>query len=93
MTIVLTILGGLILVVAVLAAPAVTTLERSVIGGGGGYTAVSSIALGGTIGQVSVGTDSAGQYDLCSGFWCGLVTDSFSPAYNLYLPLGIRHSP
>jgi hypothetical protein len=92
-TLVLAFLGGLFLVVVVLAAPAVTTVERYVYGSGGGYAVVGSFALGGTIGQASVGTDSAEQFDLCSGFWCGLDAESLPPAYNLYLPLGIRQAP
>ena len=54
-TIVLILLGGLVLIGVVLAAPVATTLERYVIGGGGGHTEAGIFSLDGTIGQAVVG--------------------------------------
>jgi hypothetical protein len=88
MTFVLALLGCLFIVGAVLAAPTAATLDRYVIGGGGGHTEAGIYTLDGTIGQVVVGLDSASPLDLCSGFWCGAMT-----GHHVYLPLVVRHSP
>jgi len=60
------------------------TLERWVIGGGGGsvQSADGHYTLNTTIGQPATGVASA---DLCSGFWCGL-----GGQYTVYLPLVLK---
>jgi hypothetical protein len=82
---VLALLGGLALAGAVLAAPAATSIERWVLSGGGGHTEADPYALDGTIGQPLVGTELAGGYTLCAGFWCGAEA-----GHRIYLPLVVR---
>jgi hypothetical protein len=91
--VILILLSGLVLVGAVLAAPVATTLERYVIGSGGGQTQAGTYTLQGTLGQPVVGTNSRTPYDLCSGYWCGLGAEFIPPSHYVYLPLGIHHSP
>jgi len=43
-----------------------------VFGGGGGRGSTEDLVLDGTIGIPVGGRVGAGDYDLCSGFWCGL---------------------
>lgn len=83
--------GCLLLVSVVLAAPA-QTLDRYVIGGGGGHAEAGLYALDGTIGQALVGVASNAPFDLCSSYWCGMGT-VFIPSQYLYLPLALRQSP
>jgi len=64
-------------------------IDRHVIGGGGGHLAAGSYALDNTIGQAVVGAVSAGQYSLCSGFWCDAGAEVEIDHY-LYLPLTMR---
>ncbi len=66
---------------AVLAAPSALQVPRNVISAGGARVAAGSYALDGTIGQAIVGVVSAGSYQVCSGFWCGLGI------YKLFLPI------
>jgi hypothetical protein len=82
---------SLSLVSAVLAIPAATTLDRHVIGGGGGHTEAGIFILDATIGQALVGTASSASTDLCAGFWCGLGVGMGSRT--IYLPLVLRHFP
>jgi hypothetical protein len=60
------------------------TLERWVIGGGGGHaqSADGHYTLNATVGQPVAGIASA---DVCSGFWCGL-----GGQYSVYLPLVLK---
>lgn len=50
-----------------------------VIGGGGGHTEAGIYTLDATIGQAAVGVGTDGGYELCSGFWCGVVEASPTP--------------
>jgi hypothetical protein len=83
----LALLASLVLVSAVLSAPAITTLERYVMAGGGGHIEAGIYALEGSIGQPLVGLDSAAPYELCSGFWCG------QSKFYTFLPLIMRQFP
>jgi hypothetical protein len=71
----------------VVAAPAATTVDRWVIGGGGGHIEAAGRALDGTIGQPVVGWVQSAGYELSSGFWGGLAN------YRVYLPLVVRNGP
>ena len=86
---VLILLGGLFLAGVVRAAPP-ATLERYVIGSGGGHTEAGSYTLDGTIGQAVVGVDIASPFELCSGFWCGL--DAEDTSHIFYLPIIMKQS-
>ena len=44
-----------------------------VVGGGGGHAEAGIYTLDATIGQAVVGADTDGDYELCAGFWCGVV--------------------
>ncbi len=80
---VLLILAGLSLGAA--AAPTgVLSLERWVLGGGGGYAAGGRFTLESTIGQGVAGLIWGGSAELCSGFWCG------AGRYAAFLPLTLR---
>ena len=91
--VILILLSGLLLGGAVLAAPVANTLERYVIGGGGGQTQAGTYTLQGTLGQAVTGTNSRTPFDLCSGYWCGLGAEFIPPSHFVYLPLGIHQSP
>ena len=52
--------------------PTATTVERWVIGAGGGHAEAATYSLEGTVGQAVAGTAGQAPYGLCSGFWCGV---------------------
>jgi hypothetical protein len=83
---VILLLGSLLLTAGALANGG-PSIGWSVIGGGGGHAEAGSYAIDGTIGQSVVGTVSTGNYDLCSGFWCGGVVE-----YKIYLPLVLKNA-
>ena len=60
--------------------------------GGGGYSSGSGYSLNGTIGQPFVGGSSAGNLEICSGFWeCGGMLASAPTAGNIYLPVVLKN--
>ena len=61
-------------------------IGRSVIAGGGGHSAAGAMRVRGTVGQAVVGRLSSGDFDLCSGFWCGMT----SLYHHVYLPIVLR---
>jgi hypothetical protein len=81
MAIIFFLAGMLIIISVVLAAPNAVTIDRYVIGGGGGRSTVGIYTLNGTIGQPVTGK-STNSITLCSGFWCGIL-----PGHTIYLPL------
>jgi hypothetical protein len=87
--IVLVLLSGLLLAGVVLAAPNATSLDRYVIGGGGGHAEGGIYMLEGTIGQPVVGGISSAPYELGAGFWGGLGAAG-GAVYGIYLPLIVR---
>ena len=84
-TLTLALLGSLLLVSAVLAAPMATSIDRWVLAGGGGQAQQSPYALDGTIGQPLVGWAQNAGYQLSSGFLA-----SIGVQYRLYLPPILR---
>ena len=72
------------LIAATTLAPTAITMQKHVIGGGGGHSEAGSFVLNGTAGQAVVGTVSNVPYELCAGFWCGMGR------YEIYLPLVLR---
>jgi len=62
-----------LLLASVVLANAGAAIDWRVIGGGGGHAEAGTYALDGTIGQAVVGAATDGGYELCSGFWCGVV--------------------
>ena len=50
-----------------------------VMGGGGGQVEAGIYSLDATIGQAAVGVNTGGDYELCSGFWCGEAEASPTP--------------
>ena len=65
------------------------SIDRWVIGGGGGSVAVGGISLDGTIGQWVVGSDKSGTIELGHGFWGG----GWDERYAIYLPLVLMNYP
>jgi hypothetical protein len=63
----------------------IPSIDRYVIGGGGGPTGPDSHSLEATIGQPLAGIVSEPSFDLCSGFWCGMPLP-----YKVYLPVVVR---
>ncbi len=86
LSLLLILLGFLLLGSVVLATPTATSIERYVIGGGGGNAEAGDYILAGTIGQAVVGANSAAPFELCSGFWCGA-----DATHHLYLPLVLKN--
>ena len=60
-----------------------------VIGGGGGHAEAGIYTLDATIGQPVVGVATDTGYELCSGFWCGVV----AVEYKIYLPIIMKNYP
>lgn len=58
-------------------------INRFVIGSGGGQFAARPYVVEGTIGQAVTGKVAAGQYAVCSGFWC-------EERHVVYLPAILR---
>jgi hypothetical protein len=80
-------LAALLLLTGAVLANGPPTIERSVLGAGGGRVVVTPYAvLEGTMGQAVVGLDSHAPYHLCSGFRC-------RAAYEFFLPLVLRDYP
>ena len=77
-------LGSVLLAGAVLA-NGTTSIERHVIGGGGGHAEAGGVMLDGAFGQPVVGIASNSSDELCSGFWCGVGVE-----YAVYLPLVLK---
>jgi hypothetical protein len=75
---------AVLLLAATLAPGDGLTLERVVIGGGGGHAEGNGYVVDATIGQAVVAVTDAEPYELCVGFWCAQ-----SP-YELYIPLLLR---
>jgi len=86
-TALLTALAALLLLAGVILANGTPSIDRYVIGGGGGHSEATPYALDGTIGQPVVGLASGDGYELCSGFWCGAAVE-----YKIYLPLVLRNT-
>jgi hypothetical protein len=61
-----------------------------VVGGGGGPISGGGYAINSTIGQPVVGVAKDTSYELCSGFWCGVVA---VVEYKIYLPVVLRNYP
>jgi len=85
--VILIVMAAAILFAAVALANGGPSIERYVIGGGGGHSEAGSYALDSTIGQAVIGVTSANGYELCSGFWCGAAVE-----YKIYLPLVLRNA-
>ena len=85
------IVGSLLLVAlslagVALAAPATHSIERWVMGGGGGSDAAGSLALSGTLGQAVTGVDSSSGAILCAGFWCQSAAER-----QIFVPIVIKN--
>ena len=80
-------LCSLLVVGAALAVPAATTLDRWVVGGGGGQAGAAPYSLEGTIGQSVVGLAEHAAYQLHAGFWTEVA---WVVADRVYLPLLLR---
>lgn len=78
-------LAAMLLLAGIVSADGIPTVERWVIGGGGGSVSGGSYRLNGTVGQPIVGTATSGSHQLCAGFWCGAMPD-----HAVYLPLVLR---
>ena len=61
--------------------------RREVVAGGASDATAGSVILRATLGQPVVGVISGGDVSLGQGFWFG----GAAPAYEVYLPLVIRH--
>ena len=84
---VLGLLACLLLASAVAAAPTATTVDRWVIGGGGGRVISPAYTLDATVGQPVAGLSLYPGGQLCSGFWCGASAGS-----RVFLPIVLRDS-
>lgn len=72
--IVLSVLAGLLFLVAIpVLAAGIPGIDWYVFGGGGGSATGGDYSLSGTIGQPLAGLDSDGDLELCSGFWCKVL--------------------
>jgi hypothetical protein len=78
-------LAAVLILVGVVWADGLPTIDWWVIGGGGSSVSSGSYSLSGTVGQPIMGADLSGTRYLCSGFWCGAM-----PEYHVYLPLILR---
>lgn len=84
-TLSLVLLGALLLAGVARAAPLAVTIERHVIGGGGGRTQAGIYDLEGAAGQPVVGRVANSPYQVAAGFWAGV-----GAAYHANLPAVMR---
>lgn len=63
-----------------------TGIDWWVLGGGGGQASSGDVSLNSTLGQPVTGSSSAGEVSLQSGYWAGLVKETFT----INLPLVFR---
>jgi hypothetical protein len=54
---------------------------------GGGTASSANYTVSFTVGQSVIGTASSGDYEVCTGFWCGLAR-----AIKVYLPLILNNN-
>jgi hypothetical protein len=71
---------------AAASAPTAFSLQRWVLGGGGGHAAGGVYTLDSTAGQGVAGLMWGGVYEACSGFWCG------TGVARVYMPAVLRAS-
>jgi len=91
--IVLSALAVFLLALPVMAA-GTPAIDWWLIGGGGGHAENAPYTVDGTIGQPVVGTTTDTGYELCSGFWCGVVEAAPPPlGYTIYLPIILKNYP
>ncbi len=67
-------------VVLALAPPPAPQIDWWVISAGGGHAEAGIYTLDATVGQTVTGVASAGNSELCAGFWCAAAE------YTVYLP-------
>jgi len=84
----LTILGvlcALLVGTAVVSAAQMVSIDWSVAGSGGAHLQAGGVSVDNTLAQPVVGLSSAGDADLCAGFWCQAIA-----TYKAYIPLILR---
>ena len=64
-----------------------TTLDWSVLSGGGAPASGGAVTLNGTLGQTAIGASTGTGATLGAGFWYGLGEG----AYEIYLPVTLRN--
>jgi hypothetical protein len=81
-------LAGLALAGVVWAASANgTTLDWSVLSGGGAPASGGAVALNGTLGQTAIGASTGTGATVGAGFWYGMGEG----VYEIYLPVTLRN--
>jgi len=76
----------MILVTSSSMASGIMEIDWYVIGGGGGTANTGDYTLSGTIGQPVTGLSSSAGTDLCSGFWCRVLS-----GFRIFFPLVLKH--
>ena len=76
----------MVLVTSSTRASGIMEIDWYVIGGGGGTGIAGDYTLSGTIGQPVTGLSSSADSDLCSGFWCRVLS-----GLRIFLPLVLRN--
>ncbi len=89
----LTLLLLLCLVGGVALAQGTPTINRWVIGGGGGTATGGNVSLSNTLGQTVAGPSSGGNVAISAGFWSGGPVAPAPAEYTAYLPLVVRGWP
>jgi hypothetical protein len=79
----------LLLLAGTVLAAGTYSIERHVLGGGGGRVTGGSYRLDHTVGQPVAGGASGGAYELCAGYWCGEGSPA-APEHRIYLPVVTR---
>jgi len=94
----------LLLMLAILILPILSTQAESLVGGDSAYTlswytiggggstfgSADNYTLSSTIGQPDAGTYNGDPYTLSSGFWARPMTEITPAAHQIYLPLVIN---
>jgi len=86
------ILAVLLLLAGAALAQGMLSVERWVVGGGGGRAEGGNYTLDGAIGQAVAGVVGNAPYGLCAGFWCGPGAAIPPENPRIYLPLVMRNS-
>lgn len=60
-------------------------------GGGGGSANSAQYDAGFTVGQSAIGASASTGYQVCLGYWCGLVeAEGVVPYHQIHLPFVLR---
>lgn len=79
------VLCALLVATAVVSAAPMVSVDWRVVGSGGAHLQAGGISVDNALAQPVARLSSAGDADLCAGFWCQVIA-----TYKAYIPLILR---